>query len=58
MTLVRMVDETGAVIQTDARELLGLKQNQVVAAQGEGMLDEHGGLVFDAVKVFIRPEAH
>jgi hypothetical protein len=54
MTLVRVVDESGAIIKTDARKLLGLKEKQVVVAQGQGMLADDGALLFDATKVFIR----
>lgn len=53
MTLVRIVDETGAVIPMDARKLLGMKEKQIVVASGQGILDD-GKLFFDASKIFIR----
>lgn len=55
MALVRIVNADGAVIATDARELLGLKENHIVVAQGKGSVDEVGTFVFDASTIFIRP---
>lgn len=55
IVLVRVVDESGAIMQTDARELLGLRENQVVVAQGQGILDGDA-LVFDASRIFIREQ--
>lgn len=54
MALVRVVDENGSVIKMDARKLLGLKENHIVVAEGEGVIDEDGAFVFDASKIFIR----
>ena len=56
MALVQVVDEDGGVIQIDARKLLGLKEDQVIVAEGQGVLED-GTLVFNAKKVFIRPES-
>ena len=53
LILVRVVDDSGAVIQTDARELLGLNENRIVVAQGRGTLDGDA-LLFDASRLFIR----
>ena len=53
MALIRIVDETGQVIAKDARELVGLKENQIVVALGEGTVED-GTLVFDAKQLFIR----
>lgn len=54
MALVRVIDADGNVIKTDAKKLLGLKNDQVVVAQGQGVIDDDGAFVFDAAKVFIR----
>lgn len=54
MTLVRVVDASGGIINTDARKLLGLKEKQIVVAQGQGVLDDDGSLLFDATRVYIR----
>lgn len=53
MALVRVVDADGQVIPTDARELLGLKDNHIIVAQGQGSIDE-GTFVFNASRIFIR----
>ena len=53
LILVRVVDDSGSIIQTDARELLGISENQVVVAQGKGTLDGDA-LLFDASRLFIR----
>ncbi len=54
MALVRIVDESGNVVQADAQNLLGLKENHIVVAEGEGVIED-GTMVFNASKVFIRP---
>ena len=54
MAQVQIVDEKGNVVSTDARTLLGLKENQIVVAQGKGEVDEVGNFVFSATKVYVR----
>ena len=54
MALVRVVNESGELFRTDARKLLGLKENDVIVAQGSGTLEEDGTLSFTASKLFIR----
>lgn len=54
MALVRLVDESGNVVQKDAQSLLGLKDNQIVIVEGEGVIED-GTMVFNASKIFIRP---
>lgn len=54
MALVQIVDDSGKVISTDARQLLGLADGQVIVAEGQGALED-GTLVFSAKKVFVRP---
>lgn len=52
--LVRVVDESGAIIQTDVRKLIGIKPNHIIVATGEGVMED-GTLEFNAKRVFIRP---
>ena len=54
MALLRVVDEQGKTFEMDARELLGLEENQVVVADGAGEIDDDGTLVFAASKIYIR----
>lgn len=54
LALVQIVNEEGALVGSDARKLLGLKENDIVVAQGSGQLEEDGTLVFSAAKIFIR----
>lgn len=54
MALVRIVDESGKVIAMDARQLLGLKEEHIIVAEGDGAIED-GTFVFDAKKIFIRP---
>ena len=53
MALVRVVDSSGNVIGTDARKLLGLKNNHIIVVTGEGEID-NGTFVFNAKQVYIR----
>ena len=53
LILVRVVDKSGSIIRYDARELLGIRENQVVVAQGTGELVDDA-LLFDASRLFIR----
>jgi hypothetical protein len=55
MALVRVVDDNGDVLKSDPRKLLGLKEDQVVVATGQGQIDDDGAFVFDAAKLFVRP---
>jgi hypothetical protein len=54
MALVRVVDETGKAVAMDARQLLGLEEEQIIVAEGEASIED-GTFVFNAKKVFIRP---
>lgn len=53
MALVRVVDSEGHIIATDARKLLGLKENHIIVASGEGEID-NGTFVFNAKRIYIR----
>ena len=54
LALVQVVDQEGDVIPTDARQLLGLQEEQVIVAEGEAEVED-GTLVFSASRVFVRP---
>ena len=54
MALFQFVDESGQVVATDARKLLGLQKNQVIVARGRGELDEVGNVVFSATRLYLR----
>jgi hypothetical protein len=54
MAQVQIVDENGAVVPSDARQLLGLRENQVIVARGTATLDAQGTLVVSARQIFIR----
>jgi hypothetical protein len=53
VAVVNMVDEQGEVLRTDARELLGLKQNQVVTIRGKAKLLGGSFLVIDADGIYV-----
>jgi len=53
-TLVKVVDEQGKLVPVDARELLGLKESDMVVVQGTAKKDESGNFVMIARGVFIR----
>ena len=42
-------------VASNAQHLLGLASDQVVVAQGTGSVDDVGTFVFDAKKIFVRP---
>ena len=53
-TLVKVVDEHGKLVPVDSRELLGLKESDMVVVQGTAKKDESGNFVMLAKGVFIR----
>lgn len=54
IAVVNFVDEHGEIIRTDARELLGLKENQTVVVRGKARLLGGAMLVIDADGVYTR----
>jgi hypothetical protein len=52
--MVKVVDENGKPLATDARELLGLKELQTVVVRGKAKRDEAGNLTILADGVFVR----
>ena len=53
-TLVKVVDEQGKVVPVDSRELLGLKESDMVVVKGTAKKDNAGNLVVLAKGVFVR----
>lgn len=53
-TLVKVVDEQGRLVPIDSRELLGLKESDMIVAQGTAKKDDSGNFVMLARSVFIR----
>ena len=54
MALLQVVDANDKVVSTDARKLLGVKEDDVIVAQGVGEVDEVGNFIFSASKLYIR----
>lgn len=52
--LVKLVDQEGNVINTDARELLALKELQTVVARGKAQRDDAGNLTVLATGIHVR----
>ncbi|NOY29412.1 MAG: hypothetical protein GXP28_04315 [Planctomycetes bacterium] len=53
-TLVKVVNAQGKLIPVDSRELLGLKESDMVVLEGTAKKDESGNFVMLAKGVFIR----
>ena len=51
---MNFVDEKGEIIRIDARELLGLKENQTVVVRGKAKLLGGAMLVIDADGVYTK----
>ena len=56
MVLVMFVDETGAVVKKDARELLGVKELDTVVVQGRARRDKAGNVVIVASKLHVHTD--
>jgi hypothetical protein len=54
MVLVMFVDEKGAVVKKDAREMLGVKELDTVVVQGRTRRDKAGNVVILASKLHIQ----
>lgn len=52
--MVKILDENGKPLATDARELLGVKELQTVVVRGKAKRDEAGNLTVLADGVFVR----
>jgi hypothetical protein len=55
MATVKVVDELGQPVATDARRLLGLKELQTVVVRGKARRDDKGNLTVLADGLFVRP---
>lgn len=53
-TLVKVVDESGSVVASGAKELLKLEELQTVVVQGEASRDDNGNVSVLATGVFVR----
>ncbi len=53
--LVKVVDESGNLIEADARKFLGVKELQAVVVQGKAQRDDAGNLTILADGIHIRP---
>lgn len=53
-TLVKVVDSQGKLVPVDSRELLGLKESDMVVVQGTAQKDKTGNFVMLAKGVFVR----
>ncbi|QDS97550.1 hypothetical protein [Adhaeretor mobilis] len=53
-TLVKVVDAQGKLVPVDSRELLGLKESDLVVVQGTAQKDEAGNFVMLAKGVYVR----
>jgi hypothetical protein len=51
---IKIVDDAGETVATDARELLGVKELQTVTIRGQAKRDEAGNLTVLAKSVFVK----
>jgi hypothetical protein len=58
MATVKVVDDKGQTVATDARQLLGVKELQTVVVRGRAKRDAEGNLTVLASGVYRRPEAN
>jgi hypothetical protein len=52
---VKVVDDQGATVPVDARQLLGVKELQTVVVRGQAKRDEKGNLTVLATGIYPRP---
>ena len=57
MVLVMFVDSNGKMVRKDARELLGVKELDMVVIRGKARRDKSGNLTIVASRIFV-PEAN
>ena len=53
-TLVKFVDQDGRTLEVDSRELLGIKEAEMVVVRGKAKRDQDGNLTLLADGLFIR----
>ena len=54
--LIKVVDDTGSVVEEDARKLLGVKELQTVVVRGKAKRDDAGNLTVLATGVYLVPD--
>ncbi len=54
MAVVQILDGDGKVLAIDARKLLGLRKNQLVAVRGRGEVDDLGQLSVTASGIYVQ----
>ena len=54
-TLVKVIDDEGEIIRTDARELLGLKELQTVIIEGRAQKNDDGNVTVLAHGIYVDP---
>ena len=52
---IKIVNDAGKPVASDARELLNVKELSTVVVQGKAKRDDQGNLTVAATKVFVRP---
>jgi hypothetical protein len=52
--LVRFVDDSGEVVAIDARELLAIREDQLIVVRGAGQIDDLGNLVVMADGIYVQ----
>jgi ribosomal protein L18E len=52
--LVKIVDEHGRLLKTDARELLNVKEDEIVVVAGKAIRDDAGNMTILASGVYVR----
>ena len=58
MAFIKVVDEDGATVKADARELLNVKELQTVVVRGKAKRDDADNLTVLASGVYVRHENH
>jgi hypothetical protein len=56
MATVQIVDNSGSVVQTPAKELLGVKELQTVVVRGKAKRNDSGNLIVLATGLYVRPD--
>lgn len=54
MALVQVLDDQGRIIPIDARELLGIENDETIVIQGQASVNQLGHLVLSANGVYVR----
>ena len=52
--LIKVVDDSGQLVQTDARKLLGVQELETVVVRGKAQRDDEGNLTVLATGIFVK----